>query len=67
MSLVGSVAAAGFGITAGNACGGNDGAAALVVASDTAAATAGLLPPATVRSWASVGVDPRRPGSRRSG
>jgi acetyl-CoA C-acetyltransferase len=44
----------GFSITAGNACGANDGAAALVVASDRL----GLPALATVRSWASVGVDP---------
>jgi len=48
----------GFSITAGNACGSNDGAAALVVASDRIAAELGLAPLAVVRSWASVGVDP---------
>ena len=52
----------GFSITAGNACGGNDGAAALVVASDSAAAAEGLPVLATVRSWASVGVDPAETG-----
>ncbi|MCP9273209.1 thiolase family protein [Mycolicibacterium arenosum] len=48
----------GFSITAGNACGANDGAAALAIASD------GLGLPAlgTVRSWASVGVDPKFTG-----
>ena len=44
----------GFSITAGNASGANDGAAALVVASDAV----GLPALATVRAWASVGVDP---------
>ncbi|MCV7171115.1 MULTISPECIES: thiolase family protein [Mycolicibacterium] len=44
----------GFSITAGNACGANDGAAALTIASDRL----GLPALATVRSWASVGVDP---------
>jgi acetyl-CoA C-acetyltransferase len=44
----------GFSITAGNACGANDGAAALVIASDRL----GLPALATVKSWASVGVDP---------
>lgn len=44
----------GFSITAGNASGANDGAAALVVASDRL----GLPGLATIRSWASVGVDP---------
>src|ERR1700752_2853375 len=44
----------GFSITAGNACGANDGAAVLTIASDTL-----RLPPlATVRSLASVCVDP---------
>ncbi|MEU6260532.1 thiolase family protein [Streptomyces sp. NPDC047043] len=52
----------GFSITAGNACGGNDGAAALVVASDGAATAEGLPVLATVRSWASVGVDPAETG-----
>jgi acetyl-CoA acyltransferase len=49
----------GFSITAGNACGTNDGAAALVVASDAVAAELGREPLAIVRSWASVGVDPK--------
>lgn len=48
----------GFSITAGNAGGANDGAAALVVASDTTAARESLPALAVVRSWASVGVDP---------
>lgn len=46
-------------VTAGNASGINDGAAALVVASSAAAASAGAKPRATIRSWASVGVAPR--------
>jgi acetyl-CoA acyltransferase len=44
----------GFSITAGNACGANDGAAVLTIASDQL----GLPALATIRSWASVGVDP---------
>ncbi|MFJ8493050.1 thiolase family protein [Streptomyces sp. NPDC094038] len=52
----------GFSITAGNACGGNDGAAALVVASETTATAQGLPALAVVRSWASVGVDPAETG-----
>jgi acetyl-CoA acyltransferase len=48
----------GFSITAGNACGANDGAAALVVASDRLSDRLGLPALAIVRSWASVGVDP---------
>jgi acetyl-CoA acyltransferase len=49
----------GFTVTAGNACGSNDGAAALVVASDAVAAEMGREPLAVIRSWASVGVDPK--------
>jgi acetyl-CoA C-acetyltransferase len=52
----------GFSITAGNAGGLNDGAAALVVTSDEFASSRGLTPLATVRSWASVGVDPAETG-----
>jgi acetyl-CoA acetyltransferase family protein len=49
-------------VTAGNAAGLNDGAAALVVTADDYAAAHGLRPLARVRSWASVGVDPVRTG-----
>ncbi|MEU6352581.1 thiolase family protein [Streptomyces sp. NPDC047072] len=52
----------GFSITAGNACGGNDGAAVLAVASEGAAASSGLPVLAVVRSWAHVGVDPAETG-----
>lgn len=52
----------GFSITAGNSSGLNDGAAAVVVASSELAAEHKLAPLATVRSWASVGVDPVRTG-----
>ena len=52
----------GFSITAGNASGINDAASALVVTSDAFAADRGLTPLATVRSWASVGVDPKDTG-----
>jgi acetyl-CoA C-acetyltransferase len=45
-------------VTAGNASGINDGAAALVVMSDTKAKELGLTPLATIRSYASAGVDP---------
>src|SRR5205823_11214041 len=45
----------GFSITAGNACGGNDGAAALAVASDDLVREAGLTGLGTVRAWAAVG------------
>ena len=44
----------GFSITAGNACGANDGAAVLTLASDRL----GLPSLGTVKAWASVGVDP---------
>ncbi|MFF3580769.1 thiolase family protein [Streptomyces mirabilis] len=52
----------GFSITAGNAGGANDAAVALVVASEATAAREGLSALATVRSWASVGVDPAEMG-----
>jgi acetyl-CoA acyltransferase len=48
----------GFSITAGNACGANDGAAVLTIASERL----GLPTLATVRAWASVGVDPAATG-----
>lgn len=52
----------GFSITAGNSSGINDGAAAVVVASSELAAEHGLTALATVRAWASVGVDPVETG-----
>ncbi|WP_327312159.1 thiolase family protein [Streptomyces sp. NBC_01235] len=52
----------GFSITAGNSSGVNDGAAAVVVAGSDVAAAHGLTPLATVRAWASVGVDPVETG-----
>jgi acetyl-CoA acetyltransferase family protein len=52
----------GFSITAGNASGINDGAAALVLASSALAEAEGLTPLATIRSWASVGLDPADTG-----
>jgi acetyl-CoA acetyltransferase family protein len=52
----------GFSITAGNACGANDGAAAMVVADRDLAEANGLEPMAVVRAWASVGVPPERTG-----
>jgi acetyl-CoA acyltransferase 2 len=45
-------------VTAGNASGIGDGAAALVMASDRFAAEHGLRPIGRLLSWASVGVDP---------
>ena len=45
-------------VTAANASGINDGAAALVVMSRAEADRRGLTPLATIRSWASTGVDP---------
>jgi acetyl-CoA acetyltransferase family protein len=48
----------GFSITAGNSAGLNDGAAAVVVASDAVAKAKGLPVLGVVRAWASVGVDP---------
>jgi acetyl-CoA C-acetyltransferase len=49
-------------ITAGNAAGLNDAAAAVVLASGEFAAAHGLAPLGRIRSWASVGVDPERTG-----
>jgi acetyl-CoA C-acetyltransferase len=46
-------------VTAGNASGINDGAAALLVMSAEKAASLGLKPLAVVRSYASAGVEPR--------
>jgi 3-oxoadipyl-CoA thiolase len=46
-------------ITAGNASGINDGAAALLLASEEAAAAQGLEPLARVVAWAAAGVAPR--------
>jgi acetyl-CoA C-acetyltransferase len=48
----------GFSITAGNASGVNDAAAAVTIASQELAQAEGLTPMATVRAWASAGVDP---------
>ena len=52
----------GFSVTAGNASGINDAAAALVLADADVAAAQGVTPLATVRAWASVGVEPGRTG-----
>ncbi len=45
-------------VTAGNASGINDGAAALVLMTAAEAAKRGLKPLATIKSWATAGVDP---------
>lgn len=50
-------------VTAGNASGISDGAAALVVMSKDKAAELGLTPLATIVSWASAGVDPKIMGT----
>lgn len=52
----------GFSITAGNACGVNDAAAALTLVSDELAEERGLAPLARVRAWAAIGVEPHRTG-----
>jgi acetyl-CoA acetyltransferase family protein len=52
----------GFGVTAGNASGMNDGAAAVVVTSREFAEANGLEVLAVVRGWASVGVAPVETG-----
>jgi acetyl-CoA C-acetyltransferase len=48
----------GFSITAGNSSGVNDAAAAVTITSQDLARAEGLTPMATVRAWASAGVDP---------
>jgi acetyl-CoA C-acetyltransferase len=50
-------------VTAGNASGINDGAAALVIMSAKEAAKRGLTPLARIASWATAGVDPAIMGS----
>jgi acetyl-CoA C-acetyltransferase len=50
-------------VTAGNASGINDGAAALVLMSAKDAAARGLAPLARIASWAQAGVDPKVMGS----
>jgi acetyl-CoA C-acetyltransferase len=50
-------------VTAGNASGINDGAAALVLMGDAEAAKRGLKPLARIVSWATAGVDPAIMGS----
>ena len=49
-------------VTAGNASGVNDGAAALILASEKAASTQGLTPRARVVAMATAGVEPRLMG-----
>jgi len=46
-------------VTAGNASGINDGACALLIASDDAVKANGLKPIASIVAWASAGVEPR--------
>ena len=50
-------------VTAGNASGINDGAAALVLMTGTEAAKRGIAPLARIVSWATAGVDPKVMGS----
>jgi len=50
-------------VTAGNASGINDGAAALVLMSESEAKRRGLTPLARIKSWAQAGVDPAVMGS----
>lgn len=50
-------------VTAANASGINDGAAVVVVMSKEKALELGLTPLATIKSWASAGVDPRIMGT----
>lgn len=50
-------------VTAANASGINDGAAAVIVMAKEKALELGLTPLATIKSWASAGVDPRIMGT----
>jgi acetyl-CoA C-acetyltransferase len=52
----------GFSITAGNSSGTNDAAAALTLADDDFARASGLAVLGSVKTWASVGVEPRDTG-----
>lgn len=52
----------GFSITAGNACGTNDAAAAMVLTDRSFAEAEGLEPLAAVKAWASAGVPPKDTG-----
>lgn len=52
----------GFTVTAGNAAGINDAAAAVMLMDPDYAASNGIEPLAAIRSWAAVGVAPRRTG-----
>jgi len=52
----------GFSITAGNASGVNDAAAALALASEEVVAAHGLKALGTVKAWAAAGVEPRYTG-----
>ncbi len=52
----------GFSITAGNSSGINDAAATVMVVSSDYAAAHGLTPMATVKSWASIGLEPALTG-----
>jgi acetyl-CoA acetyltransferase family protein len=52
----------GFTVTAGNAAGLNDAAAAVLLMDPDYAASNGFQPLAAIRSWAAVGVAPRRTG-----
>jgi acetyl-CoA C-acetyltransferase len=49
-------------VTAGNSSGINDGSCVMAVVDDEYASQHGLAPMAIVRSWAAVGVEPRRTG-----
>jgi acetyl-CoA C-acetyltransferase len=52
----------GFSITAGNASGSNDAAAAMVVTTEDIARARGARVLARIRGWASIGVEPARTG-----
>ncbi len=62
LARLGGIVRADASVTAGNASGVNDGAAALILASGDAAEAHGLTPIARIRGYASAGVAPRLMG-----
>jgi acetyl-CoA C-acetyltransferase len=52
----------GFSMTAGNASGGNDAAAAMVLTTEEIARERGVKPLAKVLGWTAIGIDPARTG-----
>ena len=62
LSALGPITRPGGSVTAGNSSGVNDGAAAMIIASECAAARHGLVPRARILASATAGVEPRLMG-----